>query len=1013
MTTSIVKLPFVAGLDTAGDPDSWDETGKFRRLENVRVELGAAGALVPRDTAQAIAFADVYKAQARIAAVEGKPCLTSESNLSIIDSAVAVRRVNTFDSAAIVSARPVEPVPEFQAATWGFASYGSAPSSDGDMAITHFVGSTTYRLISQHKYHGVYRDAITIASGANPPSAETKFWVHTTASLGFALYRRVGVDFVVQWFVPSGSNSWSGTVTIYATTFVPLDVQRATDGTTFCLGYDSVTGDTLLLRVNDAGTVLQTRTVDTSPNAPLYGALAMVANASGTGNSVCHAWTCAATGATNTIRTYRVDAVAGTVVAVGVAMAFPLSASAPQGLSAGGDTTGDESFCIAHYMPTNEQLVGSILRAFYNGVSITQSDRGVCPILPRGRLWVDSTLFSGIRVWGSRGTQCGLWQVQTTGTFQINPIGIHSSLRSGTQSAAGLAGFGHPRSIWISGAESKAMLPVDITTGTTSTCDLVHVAPDDSMGQTVAASGRTLLLSGTPRTWDGARFSPAGLSPAPFATLTPSAAGGSIAAGTYVYALVWEWTDTRGNRQQSAPTLYTIVHGAGSTNSVAIVVSTFHSPLDDRLADASQTMVLVVYRSTVGGTVCYRKPKALTLPVLDANALLLPTFASFTDIYADASWSSNETLYGQGGDGELPNIELEATLCAVGYGARMLGVLAAFPSQIWYSKEFRENRGLEFNPALIFACPGNVVALATQDGNVYAFGANDIWVFSPSFADNTGNGASPVDPVPVGQGIGCAWPQSVVATPVGIFFWGTRGCYLLQRGGGAPMYVGKGVEGIVAAGVAPFADVSGAAYNARTGEIAFTNPANTGVLVFNHYQGAWYLWRIAPSLSGTISFAGGTAVVENPADGRLVFAFLDRAVGASGVFLLNGLPALYDADVSGGAWECTIELGLAAFGDAAANCRLRTFTLDCSGASLANYYIEERDEDTSLRGAQTFACVDGPVGIYQIVVQKTQGTRFTIISPVASGVRASRFFGAELEVARAGRNQVRKELRKG
>jgi hypothetical protein len=88
--------------------------------------------------------------------------------------------------------------------------------------------------------------------------------------------------------------------------------------------------------------------------------------------------------------------------------------------------------------------------------------------------------------------------------------------------------------------------------------------------------GQVTLFAGGCCRFDGRSIEPPIPGGIPSITATGSGAGGTIAAGTYGIAIVFEWYDADGNRYQSAPAVRNVTT-TGATSSIAWTVETLAS----------------------------------------------------------------------------------------------------------------------------------------------------------------------------------------------------------------------------------------------------------------------------------------------------------------------------------------------------------------------------------------------------------------------------------------------------
>lgn len=314
---------------------------------------------------------------------------------------------------------------------------------------------------------------------------------------------------------------------------------------------------------------------------------------------------------------------------------------------------------------------------------------------------------------------------------------------------------------------------------------------------------------GTPLTFDGQRIIELSFYSYPIlasGNITPSAAGGSIAQGVYQYRAVFEFTDAKGNRHQSPASpavtldLSSATYVAG-TSSVTLTVPVMQMTRKQGVGSTANPAVSIVfYRTLAGGSIFYRIPGAGT------NRLDVLTAASFTDTYADSSISGNEPIYtSNGGQGLLSSTAPPPSIVLTTHAGRLWGVDCENLERIWCTRTLQPGSAPAYNPGLQILIPGagRINGLAGQDGKLYALATNGIYLATYGDGpDDTGQGAFP-SPELITSTANCQDPRGVLVGQDGIFFtgtdqWGT-GIYLIRRGDGQPISIGKRVRNELAA----------------------------------------------------------------------------------------------------------------------------------------------------------------------------------------------------------------------
>ena len=306
--------------------------------------------------------------------------------------------------------------------------------------------------------------------------------------------------------------------------------------------------------------------------------------------------------------------------------------------------------------------------------------------------------------------------------------------------------------------------------------------------QPCSHGGATYLGGGIVQHYDGRRLSELGFCHLPHSAVggasvaTAQTTGGSIANGTYDYAMTWLWVDAQGVIHESAPCpRISVTHGSGSTNSVDFDVPTLYATR--KHGDGDETPVyLAVYRTTVGGSILY----LLTTVANDRTAASL----TFTDTAADGSLDTGLVLYTE--SGEQNHLFPPPSRVLVSHQDRVCGVDDE-TGDVWLSMPSRQGYGVAY-PATATIDRGSLVediaSLGSMDGALYALGAE--FVVTVLYGDGPdGTGAGGVIPLPSVRAIGCGCSdhRGTITTPQGLAWVatqdGTSAVRVLPRGGGS------------------------------------------------------------------------------------------------------------------------------------------------------------------------------------------------------------------------------------
>jgi hypothetical protein len=302
--------------------------------------------------------------------------------------------------------------------------------------------------------------------------------------------------------------------------------------------------------------------------------------------------------------------------------------------------------------------------------------------------------------------------------------------------------------------------------------------------QSESINGSLYISGGLTRRYDGQHIIEAGFLLYPeVLNLLPSATGGFMAQGSYQYVSTYEWVDSQGNNEVSAPSPpVTVTTGAGATNSVQCEAPNLNL--------TNKTGVKAVwYRTTNGGTIFYRVSSA-ALPLYCSPPGGAGAITIFLDTLADASITANGALYTQplsiGQNPVLPNFCPPASKMMATYSQRLWLAGVDDPYTIWYSQQAILGSPMQFSPLLTLRVDpdgGKITALARMDGNLFIFKAYAVFFITGQGPTATGDQNDIGAPtfIPTG-GVGCSSPQSIVFTPLGLLFQATNGqIYLLDR----------------------------------------------------------------------------------------------------------------------------------------------------------------------------------------------------------------------------------------
>jgi hypothetical protein len=382
--------------------------------------------------------------------------------------------------------------------------------------------------------------------------------------------------------------------------------------------------------------------------------------------------------------------------------------------------------------------------------------------------------------------------------------------------------------------------------------------------QTLELSDNLLVSGGMLQMFDGAQVVEHGFHLFPENIVaTPNAAGGSIAAGTYQYVVMWEWMDNFGQVHRSAPSVPVSITTTGATSSCVLTIPTL------RLTAKTTPIAAVVYRTAANQVIFYRLT-SITSPLLNDKTV---DTISYSDTVADASIIGNEQLYTTGG--EVENIAAPAPVITLSYRGRAIVVPGENRRTWWYSKQVIQGAPVEFNDAFVQAIDqigGDITAAGVLDEKLILFKADHIFMVAGDGPSPSGQNNDFTQPYRIPTASGCIAKNSLALIPKGLMYQSSKGIYLLDRSLQVS-YIGQAVE----------------AYNTATIVSSEVIPdlhqvrflLNTGVaLAYDYFFDQWSTFTNISGVDATIF--GGLYTYLQP--GGLVMQ------ETPGLFLDNGNP---------------------------------------------------------------------------------------------------------------------------
>lgn len=257
---------------------------------------------------------------------------------------------------------------------------------------------------------------------------------------------------------------------------------------------------------------------------------------------------------------------------------------------------------------------------------------------------------------------------------------------------------------------------------------------------------------------------------------------GSIAAGTYGYKIIYHWEDVKGQIHRSATSINVSATTVGSNQVVVLVIPTLR-------VTRKNLVTIQVYRTVASGTVYYRLT-SISSPLFNNKTVDVVTYR---DTVADASITSNEIIYTQGGI--LDNFPCPPINFIANFNNRLWAITDQ-PNLLAFSKDYLPGEGVAFHPALtktIDPAGGDLTAILAMDDKLVVFKRSLIRAFVGSGPDNAGNNSNFTTDELVTSDAGCIEPRSVVLFDQGMLFKSAKGIYMLSRSLSL-QYIGAPVE---------------------------------------------------------------------------------------------------------------------------------------------------------------------------------------------------------------------------
>ncbi len=300
-----------------------------------------------------------------------------------------------------------------------------------------------------------------------------------------------------------------------------------------------------------------------------------------------------------------------------------------------------------------------------------------------------------------------------------------------------------------------------------------------------------------------------------------TAVAGTLAAGSYGYLVVYNWTD-RNNQIYRSATSVPVIGTASATSATSIVV--LAPPITDKPANS---VIVELYRTAINASE-YQLFASGTMQTSGSVSRV-----AFQDSGSDTTNSTASIVYTNGG--VLDNFNIGACTSVSFFKERLIATPTDDSLAAYYSKSLVPGEPVNFTAEEFFrvdADPGSIVTTAQMDDKECVFKDKKIYVLSGDGANDLGQNSTFSPPQLIASDVGAISPNSVILYPNGLLFKSDKGIYQLDRSLGV-QYIGAPVEQYNSN------LLSGAVLMDDSTEIRFTLSDSATALVYNYFFGRW------------------------------------------------------------------------------------------------------------------------------------------------------------------------------
>jgi type II secretory pathway pseudopilin PulG len=432
------------------------------------------------------------------------------------------------------------------------------------------------------------------------------------------------------------------------------------------------------------------------------------------------------------------------------------------------------------------------------------------------------------------------------------------------------------------------------STGITEcTFDFAH----PGLNQAVTLGQTTYLCGGTLMSYDGQKITDTGFTAQPPRLGNLPLPGGSTTGGNlgpYVYKWIslYRYRTNRGETDNCLPPTFdplvvSLVGTAVFTNTVNLRVACLNTATyKEDGTSVGNPVVIDIYRNAFsGGIDSGHYYKCASIP----NLPLQPTI-DFIDTMGDDMLVTQPLLYTTGNALESDAPPSIRNLCV--HNQRLFG-LGDEANVIWYTTTFVVGEKPRWNDALKLNVPagdGDLVALASLDGRLYAFTSTATYVFTGDGPNDTGAGESWSVATKLPFGLGCTDPRAICVTPMGVVFMSKKGLYLYDRSGQA-QWIGERIQRTLAL----YSFITSIVHYEADGYVLVTlSPTSSPItaagttLCWDYRHDAWTTWAIGSDAGASLATVSAESV-----GGTYYALFNGTVMGVNGVAITKYTPGTY------------------------------------------------------------------------------------------------------------------------